>query len=467
MAVSSILWKLCRFLGTSAILAGGISFGSVSDVHATTLTATTSPAVFQFNNSYIYPDHEYAPINYNGHVYVSVRFVAENMGVDTTWNSDTHTVAFTTGTGQTGAPTPYIQISASKIKVDPQQINFVFNGQPVTLDSSYVAINYNGHIYVPARFVAEHLGAVVGWDGTTNTVTINWINGPYHGLLPWFAQAYPNEAIGAADIVQFENGKSYLVVQTKPDWMKNKPGTIYFISPNHTIVKFSSNIDFPTSASAIPLSSGTLIEIGGIVGAHSEYNYLFDLQNSQPEVFTKFFADNGLLTWIQDGKLDVFISNRTYAWDLVAADGQKDDSSKNVVEEYNPNTKEFNTIDSYTSSVFTPTDMNSNPRVDAVESIYYLRSISVNPNVASGLTYIPFTWSTSAITDYNNLKQSLSFLQSDDTQVVTLKTINESGTKANYLYQANGHSLLISLQKDTTWHVKDFAVDPSAQALQR
>lgn len=50
-------------------------------------------------------------------------------------------------------------------------LHFKFDGQEQPLPSDYTSIMYNGHVYVPARFVAEQLGAKVGWDDTTQTVT--------------------------------------------------------------------------------------------------------------------------------------------------------------------------------------------------------------------------------------------------------------------------------------------------------
>lgn len=47
----------------------------------------------------------------------------------------------------------------------------VLNGQAVTPSSPPIIIN--GRTYVPLRFVSEALGAQVGWDGSTYTVTIN------------------------------------------------------------------------------------------------------------------------------------------------------------------------------------------------------------------------------------------------------------------------------------------------------
>lgn len=52
-------------------------------------------------------------------------------------------------------------------------VKFKFNGEAKNLPSGYTVINYEGHTYVPARFIAEELGADVKWDVNSNTVLID------------------------------------------------------------------------------------------------------------------------------------------------------------------------------------------------------------------------------------------------------------------------------------------------------
>lgn len=49
-------------------------------------------------------------------------------------------------------------------------IKLIINGQEIQCDVS--PQNINGRVLVPARFVAESLGASVAWDGTNNAVVI-------------------------------------------------------------------------------------------------------------------------------------------------------------------------------------------------------------------------------------------------------------------------------------------------------
>jgi Copper amine oxidase N-terminal domain. len=52
-------------------------------------------------------------------------------------------------------------------------ILFKFNGEEKKLEDGYSVLNYKNSTYVPARFVAEELGATVTWDNKTQTISIN------------------------------------------------------------------------------------------------------------------------------------------------------------------------------------------------------------------------------------------------------------------------------------------------------
>ena len=50
-------------------------------------------------------------------------------------------------------------------------VQFTFDGSNVQLPYGYTALTYEGRTYVPARFVAESLGASVDWDELSRTVS--------------------------------------------------------------------------------------------------------------------------------------------------------------------------------------------------------------------------------------------------------------------------------------------------------
>ncbi|WP_179233087.1 stalk domain-containing protein [Paenibacillus rigui] len=49
-------------------------------------------------------------------------------------------------------------------------VTFEKNGKPVATDPEYGVLNYNGHVYVPVRFVAQAFGAAIGYDAEQQRV---------------------------------------------------------------------------------------------------------------------------------------------------------------------------------------------------------------------------------------------------------------------------------------------------------
>ncbi len=98
-----------------------------------------------------------APIIKESRTMLPVRFVAENLHATVGWDGGTQTVS---------------------VKTDEKEINITIgkteatvNGESVVLDSP--AFIENDRTYLPVRFIAESLGATVGWDGATSTATIS------------------------------------------------------------------------------------------------------------------------------------------------------------------------------------------------------------------------------------------------------------------------------------------------------
>lgn len=50
---------------------------------------------------------------------------------------------------------------------------FKFDGNVKSLPEGYTVLMYQDRTYVPARFVADQLGAKVDWDGANNTIVVN------------------------------------------------------------------------------------------------------------------------------------------------------------------------------------------------------------------------------------------------------------------------------------------------------
>lgn len=97
------------------------------------------------------------PVSLNGNTLVPVKAIFESMGATVEWNNATRTV-----TGKTEDKT---------IKLTIDNKTAIVNGSSVVLTAPATIIN--GSTYVPARFVAESLGAEVAWDNNTKSVLVN------------------------------------------------------------------------------------------------------------------------------------------------------------------------------------------------------------------------------------------------------------------------------------------------------
>ncbi|MBI2873481.1 MAG: hypothetical protein HYY09_00190 [Firmicutes bacterium] len=97
-----------------------------------------------------------------GRTYVPLRFIGEELGAYVTWNSTERKVTYLTGDRRIE-----LWIGQQTAKVD---------GATVALDAAPF-IDANNRTLVPVRFVSEQMGATVGWNGQTRTVTVKapWI----------------------------------------------------------------------------------------------------------------------------------------------------------------------------------------------------------------------------------------------------------------------------------------------------
>lgn len=134
----------------------------VSLIIVVALMLITIPTVFAddiikvtIDSKPLYFDVE--PTNINGRTLVPLRTIFESLGAEVQWDGSTQTI-----TGTKGNIKVILQINNKIATV---------NDKKVELDVAAKVID--GRTLVPARFIAESLGAKVNWDGTTSTVAIS------------------------------------------------------------------------------------------------------------------------------------------------------------------------------------------------------------------------------------------------------------------------------------------------------
>lgn len=100
------------------------------------------------------------PMQIGGRVFIPLRAVAESLGADVRWDAATRTV-YGSREGQT-------------FRLPMRARTAFVNGRTVSLDAP--ARSIAGRTVVPLRFVAEALGAQVGWSSARQLVSVNMPN---------------------------------------------------------------------------------------------------------------------------------------------------------------------------------------------------------------------------------------------------------------------------------------------------
>ncbi|HWP97228.1 MAG TPA: stalk domain-containing protein [Syntrophomonadaceae bacterium] len=96
-------------------------------------------------------------INADGRTMLPVRAIAEALGAQVQWDEATQTATLTLG--------------AKTVKIPIGQNSILVDGQPTSMDT--IAAIKDGRTLLPVRSVGEALGAQIGWDESTQTVSIN------------------------------------------------------------------------------------------------------------------------------------------------------------------------------------------------------------------------------------------------------------------------------------------------------
>ncbi|HPJ12559.1 MAG TPA: copper amine oxidase N-terminal domain-containing protein [Caldisericia bacterium] len=104
-----------------------------------------------------------APFILNGRTVVPLRFIGEALGAEIGWDNNQRMVSY-----KLGDEILYFWIDKKEAKV----VIGPYFAKTIPLEAAPVI--RNGRSFVPVRVVSELLGAKVGWDGTTRTVSIDF-----------------------------------------------------------------------------------------------------------------------------------------------------------------------------------------------------------------------------------------------------------------------------------------------------
>lgn len=96
--------------------------------------------------------------------FVPVRFLLEHFGYQVSWQENEQMVF---GMGPDGEI--FVMQVGSELLFFKDAEN---NEKKITMDTTPFLNTAEGRTYIPIRFIAEAIGYKVGWDGTTETVTL-------------------------------------------------------------------------------------------------------------------------------------------------------------------------------------------------------------------------------------------------------------------------------------------------------
>ncbi len=102
-------------------------------------------------------DMDVSPFISNCRTLVPVRYLADALGAQTTWDATTQKVTITRG--------------STTVELCIGSTTLTTNGEVSQMD--VVAISTNGRAYLPARYAAEAFGFNVSWDAASQTIILS------------------------------------------------------------------------------------------------------------------------------------------------------------------------------------------------------------------------------------------------------------------------------------------------------
>jgi len=205
---------ICCILTVCMLISLAVS-ASAKEVTVTTKVGTTyvigsDDFVVEYNGIAVnFPDAQ-PYVDENDRTLVPVRFVSETMGADVNWNGSTQTAVITKG-----ATAVSITIGLAKLTVVKDGVS-----STVTMDTK--AVLKDSRTYVPVRYVAEALGAWVGYSDLFNTVQI------YCDVLTptEITRLHSYADLSWDEYIKASGDNAYGV--TEESWVQSNPQVAYF-----------------------------------------------------------------------------------------------------------------------------------------------------------------------------------------------------------------------------------------------
>lgn len=266
------------------------------------------------------------PVIKSGRTLVPVRVISEALGADVNWDSTLQEITITKND------------KVIKLMINNKQV--LQNGQKLT-DLDVPAQIVSGRTVVPVRFVSEALGAEVGWDDKTQTVSVTFEE-KRDGMTPEELMLKSNEAMTQKNSYKFK-GTADMVVNMEgqaPVKTKLEMEGIYKKTGNRAEVYVKQAVYVPSLDGVPPVAvnmetytdGGTIYQKMG-TGSWQKQQLTGDIasmfQNQDPQKALQMIEDFGLI--IAHGN-EAMVDNKQYYTLFVKIDGEKFKSfMKNVL----------------------------------------------------------------------------------------------------------------------------------------
>ena len=160
----------------SLVLATIVSLGITSTVVAKT---STENITVHYKGIKIFMDSNELPISnepflFKSTTYMPIRDIAEALGKEVSWKSETKTVILTTPDNQIVTIAPAIarenKLGSEEIVANYSDIKIIADGRELSSETNFEPFIYNGTTYLPLRKVAQAFGMDVNWDAKNQCI---------------------------------------------------------------------------------------------------------------------------------------------------------------------------------------------------------------------------------------------------------------------------------------------------------
>lgn len=103
-------------------------------------------------------------------------------------------------------------VTTTTMTMHEHAINVEFEGMPLAFPDAQPLMDESGLIWLPIRFVSESMGAKVGWEGITKTVTITTLSGTIQIKIGESTALVNGVPVAVSQKIQVMDGRTYIPV---------------------------------------------------------------------------------------------------------------------------------------------------------------------------------------------------------------------------------------------------------------